>query len=84
MLRSLERHDKALAMQNELIAEWEGLGEPSGFVFEEMAELLVATGREAEATPYFQRALELLGKIDWFVRDEPERLARLEKMSGSA
>ena len=30
MLRSLERHEEALAMQNELVGDWEGIGEDSG------------------------------------------------------
>ena len=69
-------------MQNELVGDWKGIGEDSGFVFEEIAENLVALGRGEEATPHFGRALELLKEVDWFVRDEPERLKRLEEMSG--
>ena len=84
MLRSLARHDDAMAVQNELLADWEAFGEPNGFVFEELAESLVATGHAAEATPHFQRALDLLKQIDWFVRNEPERLARLEEMAAGS
>ena len=81
MLRSMERHDEALAMLDELVADWTAFGEDNGFVFEEMAENLVAQGRGEEATPHFRRALGLLKQVDWFVRDEPERLQRLEEMS---
>jgi tetratricopeptide (TPR) repeat protein len=81
MLRSLERCEESLAMQEELLADWKAFGEDNGFVFEEVAENLVALDRGEEATPNFRRALELLREIDWFVRDEPERLKRLEEMS---
>ena len=81
MMRSLERYDDALAIQRELVEDWKSLGEESGFVFEELAELSLALGRAEDAKPHFRHALELLREVDWFVRDEPERLARLEAMA---
>ncbi len=50
---------------------------PSGYVFEEIAELLDASGRPDEARPYFRRAAELLGQDEWLMKNEAARLARL-------
>ena len=38
MLRAHGRHDEALALQEELLAEWTAGGSASGFVHEELAE----------------------------------------------
>ena len=72
-LRSLGRYDEARVIQNELIQ-----GEQDGYVSEELAELLLVTGRADEARPHFARAAELLAADPWF--DEPERLARLREL----
>lgn len=77
-LRSLKKYDEALAMQKELEAEIAKIAEPDGFVFEEIAEILLAQNKPAAA--YFARAHELLSKDPWLARDEPERLARLQKL----
>jgi tetratricopeptide (TPR) repeat protein len=74
-LRSLGRHDEALAMQRALDAE----GPPDGYVFEELAENLAALHRDAEARPYFARAAEELGKDESFAKTEAARLASLRE-----
>ncbi len=76
-LRSLGRYDDALTLQLRLEAEWSAGGGSDGFVFEEIAENLDALGRPAEASPYYARAAQELGKDPSFVRDHPARLQRL-------
>lgn len=76
-LRLLDRRDEALALQRTLEAEYAAAGKPSGYVFEEIAELLDASGKRDEARPYFRRAAELLGRDEWLVKSEAARLARL-------
>ena len=78
-LRSLGRYDEALAIQRALEQEWAAAGQADGYVFEELAELLDATGKPDEAKPYFRRAAGELGKDAWFVSNEPGRLARLRE-----
>ena len=75
-LRSLGRYDEALAIQQQLID-----GPEDGYVSEEFAELLLATGRTRESRPYFARAAQLLASDPWF--DEPDRLARLADLGGA-
>jgi tetratricopeptide (TPR) repeat protein len=81
-LRSLGRFEEALAIQRALEQEWAAAGQADGYVFEEMAELLDATGKPDQAQPYFRRAADELGKDAWFARNEPKRLARLRERGG--
>ena len=81
-LRSLGRYDEALAIQRALEQEWAAAGQADGYVFEEMAELLDATGKPDQAQPYFRRAADELGKDAWFVENESRRLARLRSRGG--
>jgi Flp pilus assembly protein TadD len=76
-LRSLGRHEEALAIQQRLESE----GTEDGFVAEELGELLTLLGRKAEARPKFARAHELLSKDPGLQRDEPERVDRLRRLS---
>ena len=76
-LRSLGRHDEALAIQQRLEAE----GTEDGFVAEELGELLVLLGRKAEARPKFARAYDILSKDLALARDEPARIGRLRRLS---
>ena len=78
-LRSLGRLDEALTIQRSLEKEWAAAGSVDGYVLEELAELLEASGRGDEAKPYFRRAAEELGKDAWLARNEPKRLARLRE-----
>lgn len=80
-LRSLNRVDEAIAIQQVLAADHEVPGDgPDGFVFEELAECYLLRGDESTARPYFAQAYELLSELDWFVRSNPERLERMEKL----
>jgi tetratricopeptide (TPR) repeat protein len=59
-LRSLGRHDEALAIQRELASEHEAAGTHDGYIDEEIGENLWALGRQEEARPHFARAAESL------------------------
>lgn len=78
-LRLLDRPADALAVQEALAAT----SPDDGYVFEELGECLLALDRRDEARVHFARAHELLKDDPWLVRDEAERLARLERL-GSA
>ena len=76
--RTLGRHEEALAGQQALAADRALAGaEEDGYVVEEVAENLLALGRQAEARPHFARAHALLSQDAWLVGNEPQRLARL-------
>ncbi|MFC2172282.1 tetratricopeptide repeat protein [Acidobacteriota bacterium] len=80
-LRSLGRTEEALAMQQELLKEWNAAGEHDGYVYEELAECLLALKRPDEAKPYFASAYEELSKDPWLTENEPDRINRLKEMS---
>lgn len=80
-LRALERFEEALAIQQDLEAEHAVDDTVDGYVFEELAENLLALGRQEEAKPYFVKAFEELSKDSWIVENEAERLARLESLA---
>ncbi len=82
-LRSLERHEEALAQQRELAAEIAaGKQEPDGFVDEEIGELLLLQGDEEGARAAFARAYPVLCDIGWLAGSEPERLDRIAELAG--
>ncbi len=81
--RMLGRIDDALTIQRSLEAEWRESGEgEDGFVFEEIAECLLAKGDTDSAKPYFARAYKSLSTDMWLSRDEPDRLNRLKELGG--
>ena len=75
---------EALILQQELLAEYQGVGQTDGFVYEEIAECLLALGRTAEARPYFAQAYNELSQVGWVASSEPERLARLKQLGNEA
>ena len=81
-LRSLNRVEEALSQQQTLRAEFEEEGEDDGFVYEEIAECLLALNRGEEARPYFAMAHKLLSQDSWLAEKEPERIARLKELGG--
>jgi hypothetical protein len=54
-LRSLQRHDDALAIQLGLERELDAAGQPDPYVFEELEALYRATGDTAKAEHYRAR-----------------------------
>ena len=80
-LRSLERYEEALAAQTALEVELRELGEPDGYVFEEMGENLLALERGDEARAWFAKAHATLSGDAWLQRNEPDRLGRLERLA---
>lgn len=80
-LRSLNRLDEALALQQALLAEYEGVGQTDGFVFEEVGECLLALGSAEAARPYFSHAHAELSQLAWLATSEPERIARLAQLA---
>ncbi|MEZ4615564.1 MAG: hypothetical protein R2867_08630 [Caldilineaceae bacterium] len=70
-LRSLARHTEALDLLRVLEAEQAELGEPDGYVYEEIAENLYAAGQQVAAQPYFHLAAATLARDGWLVEQEP-------------
>ena len=54
-LRSLQRHDEALAIQLRLEREFDAAGQPHPYVFEELEALYLATDDTAKAEHYVAR-----------------------------
>jgi tetratricopeptide (TPR) repeat protein len=80
-LRSLNRIEEALKIQQELLAELDQVGEKDGFVYEEVAECLLLLEHHDDARQCFALAYEELSKMSWLAESEPERLARLKKLA---
>lgn len=76
-LRSLGRFPEALTIQLALQKEDTERNAVDGYVLEEIAELYDALGQQEEARSYYQRAAGALSADEDFVRDNPDRLARL-------
>ncbi len=81
-LRALDRPAEALGIQQRLAAEAAASGDPEdGYVSEEVGECLAVLGRDDEARPHFARAASLLGADAWLAEHEPDRIARLRRLS---
>ncbi len=83
-LRSLGQVAEALRMQEALQAGFEADGTSDGYVCEELGECLLALGRAGEARPWFARAHAVLAQDTWLRAEEPERLARLQRLGQGA
>ncbi len=80
--REIGKIEEALEMQRVLEQEREEKElEPSGYVFEEIAECLLLLKKGNEAKPYFKRAYDILSTDEWLQTNEPERLERLKTLS---
>lgn len=78
--RMLGQVTEALTMQQALLAETQQLGEPDGYVSEELGECYLALQQPAQATPHFAQAYALLSQDGWLVANESARLARLKQL----
>ena len=78
--RSLGRIDDALAIQRDLLRQWQTAGEEDGFVYEELGECLLIQGSK-EAGKWFGEAYRALSKDEWLAANEPKRLERLKELA---
>jgi tetratricopeptide (TPR) repeat protein len=81
MLRALGRCEEALAEQRALSREYEAAGAEDGYVSEEIAECLLALGRDEEARAHFERAHRLLSADAHLVAAQASRLDRLARLA---
>lgn len=61
--------------------ELDELGETDGYVHEEIGECLLALDRHDDARPHFAHAWSALSRDAHLCADDPERLARLERLA---
>ena len=80
-LRSLRRHEEALAILRRLEAENAAAGEPDGYTFEEIGENLLAQQQADAAKPYFAKAWQRFSVDTSPDRPDDAHLARLERLS---
>lgn len=82
-LRSLDKTDKAIKMQLDLLDEIKEKGlEKDGYIYEELGELNLIKGNKEESEKYFALAYDLLSKDIWVAEYEKERLERIKKLGG--
>lgn len=82
-LRSLERYEEALEIQQAGATEIEQAGEIDPYVDEEVGECLLALGRASEAKLHFAKAYAVLSQDDLLMKYEAPRLARLRALANS-
>ena len=78
-LRSLKRHEDALAVHEALLRDYPEAND--GFIYEELGELMLLMEQPQRAPEFFARAFELL-KDGWLAKAEPERLKRMATLGG--
>jgi tetratricopeptide (TPR) repeat protein len=78
-LRMKGHTDEAMEIQQELFQDYQSAGRKSGFVYEEIAECLLAMQREDEAQGWFAAAYEELRK-DPSVASDRDRLVRMKTL----
>jgi len=84
-LRYLQRPQEALVMQTSLLKQQiDHNREEDGYIFEELAECLLALNRHRQAQKYFSAAYHLLRQDTWLVKNEPGRLQRLKELATAA
>ncbi len=81
-LRALDNIEEAMAIQHELYVEMQHLGKPDGYVYEELAELLLIAN-DPESKRLFGLAYKTLSKDSWFSNNEAARLERLKQLAGN-
>jgi tetratricopeptide (TPR) repeat protein len=79
--RAVGRLDDAERIQRALVVEFDAIGEPDGYVYEELAEIALARGDAAAAQPWAAKAHALL-KDDPDVAGDGARLAHLAAVAG--
>lgn len=80
--RSLDRINEAIEIQKKLIQEIKERNlDTDGFIFEELGELYLLKGMDADSKKNFGMAYEMLSKDIWLAANEKERLERMKKLS---
>ena len=79
MLRAVGRGGEAMKKITQLHDEVTAAGEVDGFVCEELAENLLASGDEGAAKEQFVKAWSKLKDEKWIEEQEPQRYERLRK-----
>ena len=82
--RSLGQLDDAEKTQRELVAEYDRIGEPDGYVYEELAEIALARGDAAGAKAWAAKAHAALQDDPDLKANEAARLARLAAIAAGA
>jgi tetratricopeptide (TPR) repeat protein len=72
----------ALAALEPLLVEIRSADEPAGYSLEEIAECLLALGRDGDAKAFFSQAYVALSTYAWFPPGEAARLQRLRDLGG--
>jgi tetratricopeptide (TPR) repeat protein len=80
-LRMMGHTEEALETQRDLFEQYRALGRKSGYVYEEIAECMLAIGMENECHEWFAAAYEELSR-DPKLANEPDRLNRLKELAG--
>jgi tetratricopeptide (TPR) repeat protein len=79
-LRSLDKFDQALKLQNEILTEIKENDLPEdGYVYEELGELYLIKGNIELAKKNFKLAYLELSKDNWLVNNDKARLNRLKE-----
>lgn len=79
-LRLKNELETALEMQENLLKEYGGK-DPSGYTYEEIGECLHAMNKPEAAAPWFLKAYRKLVKDEWLLKNESERINRLQELS---
>jgi tetratricopeptide (TPR) repeat protein len=80
-LRMMGHTEEALETQRDLFEQYRALGRKSGYVYEEIAECMIAMGLENECHEWFAAAYEELSR-DPKLSNEQDRLSRLKELGG--
>jgi tetratricopeptide (TPR) repeat protein len=72
--------EKSLAMMEPVFKKLQSEKKDDGYIREELAEALFASGKKVEAKPHFLKAYELLSEDDWYLKHgNIDRLKELGK-----
>ncbi|HYM21038.1 MAG TPA: hypothetical protein VEW28_08555 [Candidatus Kapabacteria bacterium] len=80
-LRFAGHPERSLAIIQQVFEKLSAEKKDDGYIRQELAEALFALGKIDEAKPHFIKASELLSKDDWFIKNCPDELKRLDAMS---
>lgn len=82
-LRSMGKIDDALDIHWRLLMDVaRRIGEPDGYLFEEIGECLLARGESDKAAPYFRDAYYYHSQDREMTTNDPARLERLKQLGG--